>query len=202
MRHYLVGFFTVLLSVPASALYTPQQALKDISSEKLQYVGAYMPAASETQKYPTCLFKNSKVLVESSYCVKGDVPAARLVIHQNDHTKGYVRIYAEIDSVEKDISQAQRADYLNFQFAVSAHITHLPFSVDMTPEKYKEWEEEETKMYSRFCVTAEVLNDRPYSTVCKDLDQLNTWGPHGQKFWNESDPLFAAVLKMIKAEVR
>lgn len=195
--------FTLFSSVSFASLYTPQEALRDALSEPLTFVGYYMPKYSESQKYPNCLFKNSKVLLMSHYCVEGNVPAGSVMIHANDVTRGYVRIYTEIADTKRDISTATRSDYVEFLLSTSARITEQAFDVDWSAKDYEKWEARENKKYSKYCVTGHSFKDQPHSTVCTDLtNELHVWGPHGFDFWTNSDPNWPKLLKKIKAQVR
>ena len=84
MKNLILSAWTFILtatfSQAASALYTPKQALADALSEPLVFVGKFIPNSSESGLYPDCVFKNSKVMVISSYCVQKAVPAARVMV--------------------------------------------------------------------------------------------------------------------------
>lgn len=194
---------STLFSSTSFALYTPHDALQDALSEKLTWVGYYMPKYSESQKYPNCIWKNSKVFIMSSYCVSQNVPAGSMIIHSKDPATGYVRIYTEVQSTKGDISTAKSADYLDFLLSVSARITEQSFDMGMSAKEYQSWEERENKNYTQYCVTNLAFKDDPFSTVCKDItNELNVWGPHGYDFWKNSDPAWPKLLKTIKAQVR
>jgi hypothetical protein len=202
-RILLAVTISLFSSISFAALYTPQDALKDALSEPLAFVGYYMPKYSESQKYPNCIFKNSKVLVMSSYCVRGNVPAGSVRIHATDASKGYVRIYTEIQSMKQDISTAKRGDYLEFLLSTSARITEQAWDPNMSAKAYEKWEDVENKDYTQYCVTSQSFKDDPYSTVCKDItNELHVWGPHGFAFWQKSDPNWPKLLKKIKAQVK
>ncbi|MES2964507.1 MAG: hypothetical protein V4760_11495 [Bdellovibrionota bacterium] len=196
-------FSLTLLSSVSFALYTPQEALTDALSEPLTFVGYYMPKYSESQKYPNCLFKNSKVLLMSSYCVRQNVPAGSVKFHATDPSKGYVRIYTEIQNPNKDISTAKRADYLEFILSTSVRITEQAFDPSMSVKAYEKWEDIENKNYTKYCVTGQSFKDQPYSTACADItNELHVWGPHGFKFWQKSDPKWPKLLKALKSQIR
>lgn len=204
MKRILSATLSILFSTTAFAgLYTPQEALVDTLSEPLTFVGYYMPKYSESQKYPNCLFKNSKVLVMTSYCVSGKVPAGSVRIHHVDPSRGYVRIYSEINDMSRDISTASRGDYVDLLFSTSSRITQQSFDNDITVKAYEKWEETENSAYSHYCVTSGQFPNEPYRTICRDLtNELHVWGPQGLDFWNKSDANWPKLMKKIKAQVK
>ena len=204
MKRILSATIVFLFSaVSHAALYTPQEALTDALSEPFKFVGYFMPKYSESQKYPTCLFKNSKVLVVSSYCVSQNVPAGSVLIFNVDPTRGYARIYTEIQDMNRDISTASRSDYLEFILSTSARITKQAFNANMSAKTYEKWEESENKDFTQYCVTGNSFKSEPYQTVCKDItNELHVWGPHGLDFWQNSDPNWPKLLKRIKKQVQ
>jgi hypothetical protein len=204
MKRILSAALSILISSTAFAgLYTPGEALTETLSEPLSFVGYYMPKYSESQKYPNCLFKNSKVLVMTSYCVRGKVPAGSVRIHSVDPTRGYVRIYSEMNDMSRDISTASRSDYVDLLFSTSARITQQSFDPEMDAKTYEKWEERENKKYSHYCVTSGQFPNEPYRTICTDLtNELHVWGPKGLEFWENSDPNWPKLLKKIKAQVK
>ncbi len=195
-------FLASLLSAQSSfALYSPQKALKDAMSEPLSYMGKFIPASSESGLYPDCVFKNSKAIVISSYCVKQNVPAGRLLILPANSSNGYIRLYAEIAG-DKDISQAKRNEYLSTMFYSAVVRPQNTPEIGMTFAQIKKWNEEETGDYSSYCVTSKSHQALPNSTFCKNVPATSVaWSKASAKFIDKSDPNFVALLLQIKSQV-
>lgn len=203
IKFSIFTFLVGMLSSQASfALYTPQKALKDALSEPLTYMGKFIPSTSESGLYPDCVFRNSKVIVISSYCVKRDIPAGRLFILPAKASEGHVRLYAEI-SGGKDISEATRDEYLeDFHYTAVIRPQKL-HDLGMTFEQIKYWSENETSDYSRMCVAANSQKAQPNSTNCKGMPTVaaKDWSKAAYRFLTVSDPNFARLLRQIKSQV-
>lgn len=94
-------------SLPGQGLYAADEALRDVLSGPLSYLG--------TGKWPgirrmyACAFRNERVFVVNVYCGITERQAFRLDVYSP--TRGRVRIYAESKGL---VSAHRRADYFTF----------------------------------------------------------------------------------------
>lgn len=93
--------------VPERGLYAADEALRDVLSGELEYIG--------TGKWPgvershSCAFRNQRVLVVNAYCTLKETPAFRIDVYSPE--RGRVRIYVEANG---PVSRRDRSDYFTF----------------------------------------------------------------------------------------
>jgi hypothetical protein len=92
----------------APVAYTPQQALADVLSSPLEFVGKGLLYGY--QSIESCLFRNDKVLVLDGYCTKTEVGAADLIVYSME-LKQALQIHAESNGNFTPISQTNPAKY-------------------------------------------------------------------------------------------
>lgn len=95
-------------SVPRSGLYAPDEALRDVLSGDLEYVGT--GAWPGVERSRACAFRNRRVLVVNAYCTVTEVHAFRIDVYSPE--RGSVRVYAEATA---PFSRRRRADYFTFK---------------------------------------------------------------------------------------
>jgi hypothetical protein len=192
-----------VVPIPGLKLYSLQEGLNDALSEELQYVGYYMPFYSDSQKYPVCLFRNSKVLVMSDYCVKEDVAVASFRIHPVDSQKGFAVAYAET-GLKKDISQAERKDYFPDLWFVASQ-SQLPyFSFQMSLKAYQQFDAAQIKANFDGCIVSQAFASSPQQTFCTTdyASSLPSWSSAAFSQWQQPSVQWFQFLKMIRAKVR
>jgi hypothetical protein len=92
---------------PAYELYAADEALRDVLSGELTYLG--------TGRWPgiersfACAFRNQRVLVVNVYCTLTESHAFRIDVYSPE--RGRIRIYAEASG---PVSARNRADYFTF----------------------------------------------------------------------------------------
>jgi len=91
-------------------LYPVDEALRDVLSGELEYVGTGRWPGIE-RSY-ACAFRNQRVLVVSAYCAPKETPAFRLDVYSPE--RGRVSIYAE---ARGGVSARNRASYFTFTAA-------------------------------------------------------------------------------------
>jgi hypothetical protein len=88
-------------------LYAADEALRDVLSGELQYLGtARWPGVERSQ---ACAFRNDRVLVVNVYCTLNETPAFRLEVYSPE--RGRVRMYAEANG---PVSLRNHRDYFIF----------------------------------------------------------------------------------------
>jgi hypothetical protein len=195
--------FAKVAPISGLTLYTFQEGLSDALSEDLQYVGFYMPYYSDSQKYPVCLFRNSKVLVMSDYCVKEDVPVASFRIHPVDPKKGFALAYAET-GLAKDISQVERKDYFPDLWFIASQ-NQLPyFSFQMDIKAYQQFDAEQINATFDGCIVSQAFASSPKQTLCTKeySDSFQSWSTEAYAQWQQPSAQWFQFLKMIRAKIK
>ncbi|MES2857128.1 MAG: hypothetical protein V4692_14765 [Bdellovibrionota bacterium] len=193
-------FLTLLLvsfanyAQASDVFYTPQEALDDALSSKLEFVGTYIPAYSET-RLPSGIFKNDKVLISTDYCISGKVQAASIRLHPVDTDRGNLRIYAEVDR-GTDISDGKRSDYYDISWSLGARQNNPGFTFDTTPANYKKYVEKEIRVMAG-CVTgmSTKIGCQPGSE-----HQAEAWGASSYPFWKNPGEKWYELLRELRAQ--
>ena len=91
----------------AAGLYSAEQALRDVLSSPLQYLGT--GPWPGVDRMLACVFRNQSVFVVHAYCSLNEINALRVDVYSP--TRGRVRLYAEARGA---ISARARQDYFTF----------------------------------------------------------------------------------------
>lgn len=119
-------------------LYSADEALRDVLSGELTYVGTGRWLGIDRLK--ACVFRNERVLVVNVYCTVSDSHAFRVDVLSPQ--RGYVRIYAEADG---PITVRDRALYFTFTAASQPSpgpATGIPpLSLTMSYEELRDYDQ-------------------------------------------------------------
>jgi hypothetical protein len=182
-------------SVARTELYTVDEALKDILSGTLQYVG--------TGRWPgvdrsfSCAFRNERVVVVTAYCTRTETPAFRIDVYSP--RRGRVRLYAESNG---PISKRDRALYFSF-VAASEPLPgpSAPVGVvglTMSFEELRRYEQRRYDAYLPTCFAGEE-NERPIADCMGPLaSQTEPWVAHHRHFLARASGDFYQVLRMMR----
>jgi hypothetical protein len=192
-------FSVLLFPLSSLALFDVETAIAQAVSEKLVYVGSYIPHWSASGTIPSCLYKNSKVFVLSNYCLKRPIPAASIRIHSADHKQGHVEIYAEGAVAGKDISTIQRRDYFEPLWRVAANPYLEGFDFKMSAKEYQKYEELESSALLRGCLNSDNFPE----TLCKVgyENEQQSWGMRAIEFRETPSKNWYLLLKTLKSLV-
>ena len=132
------------LTSPSSQLYPVDEALRDVLSGELEYVGTGRWPGIE-RSY-ACAFRNERVLVVNAYCTPKEAPAFRLDVYSPE--RGRVSIYAE---ARGGVSAHDRSSYFTFTAASmpapGPETRVLPVELPMS---YQDLQRHERERYSAF----------------------------------------------------
>ena len=199
------GLFLSLqvFSLQAFALFNPEQAIHEAVSEPLEFIGSYIPNYSISGKYPNCVFRNSKVYILSSYCVKGDVGAASLRIHSVKPELGYMEIYAE-GTVSKDVSEMTRQDYFDGLWYIASNPGDDNFDFAMPVSKYQNYDELQVTKPFLGCDVGNSSQGYPHGAICSKGFEVEgaTWADAAVQYRNQPNNEWYALLKTIKEKVK
>jgi hypothetical protein len=174
------------------------QSLAVALSEPLALVGTYIPSYSQSQSIPVCLYRNSKVLVKSTYCVSRNVPAAEVTIHWLDGSRSQFSFYAE-GPEENDISQQSREKYFPDFWNLSSKDDKVDLN-NINIKDYEKYDEASVSSANYGCVTSGALKSSPSYSVCDSTDaaRLKSWVKQAYPFWKSPETNWYHLLKRLK----
>ena len=189
----------LLFPFSAFALFDAEKAIAQAVSEKLVYVGSYIPHWSASGTIPSCLYKNSKVFVLSNYCLKRPIPAASIRIHSADYKQGHVEIYAEGLVGGNDISTIERPEYFEPLWRVASNPYTEGFHFGITAKEYRKYEEVESSTPLRGCLNSDYFPE----TLCEVgyENEQQTWGARATLFRESPSKNWYLLLKTLKSLV-
>ncbi|MES2963417.1 MAG: hypothetical protein V4760_05970 [Bdellovibrionota bacterium] len=187
---------SLLVGTSAHALYSPNDAIKAALSEELTYVGSFTPNYSESQKYPTCVYRGKTVLIAVDYCVDKIVSAAGVVIHSKNDDLGRVAIYAE-SKPDTDVTKKKRKDYYDITWSVASRPSGSGFDFEMSASEYKKYAEKSAVALAATCrasLSARASCDPQFAQTGGD------WLNDATEFWKEPGNDWYKLLKKLKTK--
>ena len=181
---------------PVQGLYSAQEALRDVLSGELEYVGTGRWPGVERAR--ACAFRNQRVLIVNAYCTLQEAQAFRIEVYSPQ--AGRVRIYAETRGV---VSARQRPDYFTFTVEsspVAAAEARLPaFSLGMPYEELRRYEQQRYDAYLPGCFGG-VQNDRPILGCLGPLaPRQSEWAEQNHAFWDYANDDWYQVVRQMRA---
>jgi hypothetical protein len=138
-------------------LYSAQEALRDVLSGELEYIGTGRWPGVERSR--ACAFRNKRVVIVNAYCTLNEVNAFRIDVYSPE--RGSVRIYAETSGA---ISARQRRDYFTFTVESSpppsAAARLPPLMLGMPYDDLRRYEQQRYDAFLPGCYGGE-KNERP-----------------------------------------
>ncbi len=180
---------------PQANLYAVEEALQDVLSGPLEYVG--------TGRWPgidrsfTCAFRNERVLVVNAYCTKKDAPAFRIDVYSPG--RGRVRLYAESNG---PISNRDRERYFSFVAATEPPpAPPAPVGVvglTMSFDELKSYEQKRYDAYLPACFAGE-QNEKPVADCLGPLaPQTAPWAARNRDFLAHASSDWYRVVRMMR----
>lgn len=178
-----------------TTLYTADEALQDVLSGPLEYVGTgRWPGVDRSY---SCAFRNERVLVVSAYCTRKDAPALRIDVYSPG--RGRLRLYAEASG---PISERERASY--FSFVASSEPppeAGAPVGrpgLTMSFDELKRYEQKRYDAYLPACFAGE-QNDRPVEGCLGPLEpQTRPWAATNRDFLTHASSDWYRVVRMMR----
>ena len=198
----LVGTFYARAQALQADLPNINTQLQESLADPLIFLGSYIPSYSISHKIPTCVFKNSKVMVKYSYCTADDVPATEITIHSAGGFQ--ISIYAETNS-SGDITNLDRSKYLDEFWEVSSLRNGIDPRNFSSIQEYQKFDEENTTAAIHFgCVTGGTLSPKVKRTVCENAyqQQRKSWLLQALPFWNKPGPSWYQLNRYLKDQTK
>jgi hypothetical protein len=124
--------------VPARGLYGAEEALRDVLSGELEYIGTGRWPGVERSR--ACAFRNQRVVIVNAYCTLNETQAFRIDVYSP--RRGRVRIYAEANGA---VSVRERSDYFSFMVESSQppnpETRIPPLTLAMSYEELRQYEQ-------------------------------------------------------------
>jgi len=179
-----------------SGLYSAQEALLDVLSGELQYIGTGRWPGVERLR--ACAFRNQRVLVVNAYCSLHETQAFRVEVYSPQ--RGRVRIYAETSGV---VSSRPRADYFTFMVESSppaAAAARLPaLTLALPYEDLRRYEQQRYEAYLPGCYGGE-QNDRPVGGCLGELaPEYTEWSAKHSAFLEQANQEWYMVIRKLRA---
>lgn len=174
------------------ALYAADEAMRDVLSGQLEYVGTGpWPGNSRTQ---ACVFRNDRVLVVNAYCTPTEMPAARVDVYSP--TRGRVRVYAETKGA---VSTRNRADYFTFTAESEPPPSRTgglpPLSLAMSFDQLRAYDERRYHSYLPACYGGKELSKERAGCLGPLAPYKNEWTSRNRMFLERANPDWYRVVR-------
>jgi hypothetical protein len=182
--------------VPADRLYGAEEALRDVLSGELQYIGTGRWPGVERSR--ACAFRNQRVLIVNAYCTLNEVQAFRLDVYSP--ARGRVRIYAEANGA---VSARQRPDYFSFMVESGqppTAATRIPaLTLTMSYEELRQYEQRRYDAFLPGCFGG-VQNDRKVGGCLGALaPRASEWSTQNRAFIQNANADWYRVIRQMRS---
>jgi hypothetical protein len=164
---------------PAQPLYTITEALEDIASGPLKFVGTGEWFGNYS--IHACAYRNERVIVVNEYCTTREQVALGLIVISP--TRGHLKVYAE---AEKPISTITRADYFTFRVEVEPPFEGIELT--STYAELRAWDELRYNGHVGGCWYEN-------SAACAEDASPGEWGESAKAFITEPPAEFYRLTK-------
>jgi hypothetical protein len=180
---------------PEPGLYSAPEALQDVLSGNLEYIGTGRWPGVERSR--ACAFRNRRVVVVNHYCTLSETPAVRIEVYSPE--RGRVRIYAETHGA---VSIRQRGDYFTFMVE-SSPVPSLeqrmpPLTLAMSYEELRSYEQQRYAAYLPSCYGGE-QNQRDVGGCLGALGpRASEWAAQNSTFLERANHDWYRVVLMLR----
>jgi len=178
-----------------SGLYSAQEALRDVLSGELEYIGTGRWPGVERSR--ACAFRNQRVLIVNAYCTLDEVNAFRLDVYSPE--RGRVRIYVETSGA---VTARQRPDYFTFMVEASPppnSAARLPaLALTMPYEALQRYEQQRYEAFLPGCFGGE-KNEQPVGGCLGELaPRHGEWAAQNQAFFDRASDDWYRVIRQMR----
>ena len=179
---------------PARSLYSAQDALNDVLSSDLQYIGTGRWPGVERSR--ACAFRNQRVVIVNDYCTLKETEAFRIEVYSPE--RGRVRIYAETHGA---LSAHRRRDYFTFMVEsapvpnTDARIPALTLATSY--DQLRSYEQQHYEAYLPSCYGGEQHRQKVGGCLGALGPRANEWATENRAFLERaSDEWYRVVRQM------
>jgi len=181
--------------VRRSGLYSAEEALRDVLSSELEYVGTGRWPGVERSR--GCAFRNQRVTIVNAYCTLNEMQAFRIDVFSPE--RGRVRIYAETRGA---LSARRRKDYFTFMVESSpppsAAAGIAPLTLAMPYEALRSYEQQRYDAFLPGCFGGE-QNERPVGGCLGELaPQHGEWAAQNRAFLEHASDDWYRVIRQMR----
>lgn len=163
--------------------YSPQNALSDINSGDLKFIGReLMPGSGQNR---TCIYQNAKVYVLYNNCMSNRKEAPATDIEVISKQGGTVKFYVEMfNTGGKKMSKLTRDEYKSGTFSVVYTKTPPPgnLNVKKTIDFVKSNEINGNACFIGSTFKAHDMNTKA-TCIGGEVDKVSDWAPSAESFW-------------------
>jgi hypothetical protein len=180
----------------ARGLYSAEEALRDVLSGELEYIGTGTWPGVERSR--ACAFRNQRVVIVNAYCTLNEMHAFRIDVYSPE--RGRVRIYAEANGA---VSVRQRADYFSFMVESgqpAAPDTRVPpLTLAMSYEELRQYEQRRYEAYLPGCFGGE-QNERNVGGCLGTLaPRQGEWAAQNRAFLERANADWYRLIRQMRA---
>jgi hypothetical protein len=181
---------------PERGLYSAEEALRDVLSGELQYIGTGRWPGIERSR--ACAFRNQRVVIVNAYCTLNEAQAFRIDVYSP--TRGRVRIYAEANGA---VSVRQRADYFSFMVESGqppGPETRIPpLTLSMSYEELRQYEQRRYDAFLPGCFGGD-QNDRNVGGCLGTLKPRHgEWAARNRAFLQRANADWYRVIRQMRS---
>lgn len=163
--------------------YSPQNALADINSGDLKFIGReLMPGSGQNR---TCIYQNAKVYVLYNNCMGNRKEAPATDIEVISKKGGSVKFYLELfDTGGKKMSKLTRDEYKKGTFSVVYTKTPVPGNLNVSKmvDYVKSNEINGNACFIGSTFKAQDMNSKA-TCIGGIEDKVSDWAPSAESFW-------------------
>jgi hypothetical protein len=181
---------------PSSQLYPVDEALRDVLSGELRYVGTgHWPGIERSY---ACVFRNERVLVVNAYCTLKETPAFRVDVYSPE--RGRVSIYAE---ARGGVSTHECATYFTFTAASAPapgpETRVLPVELAMSYQALQRHERERYAAYLPCCFGGKRNEQQEGACLGALAPQSNAWAARNHVFLEHASDDWYRLVRTMRA---
>jgi hypothetical protein len=189
-----------LPAVPAPqltlGLYAPEEALRDVLSSPLEYVGT--GPWPGMHRIHACVFRNERVLVVNAYCTRTEQQAFRIDVYSP--ARGRVRIYAESKGA---VSAHARREYFTFlaeSEPVPGPELGLPeLSLAMSFAELQEYDDRRYNAFLPVCYGGTEHEQARSGCLGALAPQAHAWADHNRAFLAYASEDWHQIVRAMRA---
>jgi hypothetical protein len=162
--------------------YSPQNALADINSGELKFVGReLMPGSGQNR---TCVYQNAKVYVLYNNCMASRKEAQATDIEVISKQGGSMKFYVEIFDAGKPMSKLSRDEYKKGTFSIVYTKTPAPGNLNIS--KMSDYIKS-NEINGDACFIGESFKAQDMNTKSSCMgeveNKVSDWAPSAESFW-------------------
>jgi hypothetical protein len=178
-----------------SGFYSAQEALRDVLSGELEYIGTGRWPGVERSR--ACAFRNQRVVIVNAYCTLDEVNAFRIDVYSPE--RGRVRIYVETSGA---VTARQRGDYFTFMVETSPPPNSAarlpPLTLAMPYEELRRYEQQRYEAFLPGCFGGR-RNEQPVGGCLGNLaSRHDEWAAQNGAFLDRASDDWYRVIRQMR----